>query len=406
VVTGRAARAWLDRHDRWIARLAGTSEPARGELPAWRTLALVIGFVAFWRLAIVALATFFGRLGIVTCGVGVEAPWRYSACWDTQTYQIIAARGYDYTPDAPSSVAFFPAFPLLMRYANNWLPGPGDVKAAVIANGVLLLLATLYVFLLIRIDFGESIAWRSLAFLLAFPSAFFFTAAYPEVLFLFALAGSLYHARRGQWLLAGLFGALASAAKFIGILLIVPLVIELLAQRRHALRTPSSLGVLLAPLGALGYFAWLQWRFGDFRAFFEAQQNWTRESGESVFFMGVSHLLGDSATAETYYPASTTPIQDVWIVFDTTLLWLFIAAGVVLWLRVRPSYGALVLAPSLALGFSGNPQSLNRYLVVLFPAFILLAMIRSEPVRNALLMLFAMGLMVTAMFFVGSMWAG
>src|SRR3712207_7954484 len=53
-----------------------------------------------------------------------------------------------------------------------------------LVNLVALLAAALYVFLLVRIDEGESVAWRTLALLLLFPSAFFFTAAYSETVFL------------------------------------------------------------------------------------------------------------------------------------------------------------------------------------------------------------------------------
>ncbi|HEX5164599.1 MAG TPA: hypothetical protein VFV93_04320, partial [Thermomicrobiales bacterium] len=85
---------------------------------------------------------------------------------------------------------------------------------------------------------------------------------------------------------------------------------------------------------------------------------------------------------------------------------LFLAAGIYLWLRVRASYGALVIAPSLLFGLSGNPQSLNRYLLVLFPVYILLAQIRSEAIRLAIIIAFGLGLAIEGFFFMNEMWAG
>ena len=57
-------------------------------------------------------------------------------------------------------------------------------------------------------------------------------------------------------------------------------------------------------------------------------------------------------------------------------------------------------------GLSGNPQSLNRYLLVLFPVYILLAQIRSEAIRIAIIIAFGLGLGIEAFFFMNEMWAG
>ena len=73
---------------------------------------------------------------------------------------------------------------------------------------------------------------------------------------------------------------------------------------------------------------------------------------------------------------------------------------------MRPSYGALVLAFALVPAFSGSPQSLNRYLAVLFPAFILLGRVKSEALRSAITVTFTMGLALTTYLFVQGHWAG
>jgi hypothetical protein len=391
----------------WLARMVGTSAPAAPQHLAPLTLAAVLGLLAVWRAGILLVSFIFDEAGQVTCGSGVPKPWKYSACWDTQNYQIIASSGYQYTPDGPSNVAFFPLYPLLMRWATDLSPGGGDVRAGVIVGTLAMAAAVVYVFLLVRADLGETIAWRSLAFLLMFPAAFFFSAAYTEPVFLLGIAGSLYYARRGQWLLAGLFGAAASATKLVGVFLIVPIVFEAVAQGALSRRNLRPLfGAALAPCGAIAYFAYLQWRFGDFRIFFEAQENWKRDSFSPSYFMGIERLLGDTETMLRFYPLTVTPIPTTWILVDTTLLLLFIGAGVLLWRYVRASYGAFVLASALFLGLSGNPMGLNRFLAVLFPAFILLALIRSEPIRQAIAIVFVMGLTIETYFFVHSWWAG
>jgi hypothetical protein len=137
----------------------------------------------------------------------------------------------------------------------------------------------------------------------------------------------------------------------------------------------------------------------------DAQTYWLRESFSPVVLLGLERLLGDKS-ALIYYPLTITPVPSVFLLMDTTLLLLFIVAGIVLWVRVRPSYGAFVLASSLVLVFSANPQSLSRYLVVFFPAFILLGRIESEPVRNAISVFFLLGLGFITYSFVNALWAG
>lgn len=401
---------WAARADALVARLAGRSEPAAATRMSWRTAGLVLALLAAWRGGLLLYTYLLGRLGQTDCGWGVEVPWTYSACWDTSTYQLISARGYDYAPDTPSSIAFFPLYPMVMRYADRLVPGPGDVFASLIFTHLALVVAAFYVFLTVRADFSETIAWRTLFFLLIFPSAWFFGAAYPEAFFLLGVAGCLYHARRGHWIVAGLFGIIAGLTKLTGVLLIVPLVMEMAAQRTlpgmERANPRAWLGALLAPLGTVGYFGWLHLEYGSFRVFFESQENWVRESNRPVFLYAFDRLLGDTTGMLTFYPRTITHFPTFWVLYDALLLVLFFVAGVVLWRQVRPSYGALVIAMCLVLTFSGNPQSINRYVAVLFPVFILLARIRSEPVRNAIALVFVMGLALETYLFVNALWAG
>lgn len=413
---GGGIREWLARRDPLIARVVGESGPAPRPRLSLATAGLIVALLAVWRAAIFGFSSLLDRLGETNCGWGTPGYWKYSACWDTNTYQLIAARGYDYAPDTPSAIAFFPLYPLIMRYADRWLPGPGDVKASLLVTHAALLLAVFYVYLAVRAlggerDADEPLAWRTLVFMLAFPSAMFYAMAYPEALFLLAVAGSLYHARRGQWLLAAGYAAFGSAAKLVGVLLVVPLAIEMLTQRALPWMRRASWqalpALLLAPMGLVAYFGWLHARWGSFTVFFEAQENWRRGSRVPVVVHAGEWLAGDRSVADRYYgPDSIAPFAEVFLLADAALLVLFIVAGAVLWRTVRPSYGALVAVIPLALLFSGNPQSMNRYVAVLFPAFILLARIRSEPLRDVLLLVFTVGLALETYLFVNALWAG
>jgi len=121
--------------------------------------------------------------------------------------------------------------------------------------------------------------------------------------------------------------------------------------------------------------------------------------------MGIERLLA-VPTRCFYYPPNSLPLRTPFLLLDTTLFWLFVAAGVYLWLRVRPSYGALVIGLALLPALSGSPQSINRYVAVAFPAFILLARVTNEAIRYALAVAFTLGLALTTYLFVQGYWAG
>lgn len=391
-----------------IERFFGRTRPAIAARVSVATAARLAGLVVIWRLGILMVSIGWGRLPIVTAWPPeIDVMWlfRYSVRWDSGWYLTIASDGYSYDPAYPSSVAFFPLFPLLIRMTDAVLPG-SDVLAALIVVHLALAGAVLYIFRLLAAEYGRRIAWRAIFFLLIFPGAFFFSAVYNEALFLFAAAGALYHARRGQWVWAALFAIGGSATKLVGVLLIVPLIVELLAQRGRSVRdlVPGA-WILAAPLGALAYFAYLQAAFGSFRVFFETEAHWHREAFSAVMLMGFEYLAGDEGPL-LFYPASSMPLAPVYLLLDTTLLWLFIGAGVILWRRYSPTYGAFVLVFTLVPALSGSPQSVNRYVAVLFPAFIILAHIRSETLRAALSFVLIMALAFTTHLFVNGYWAG
>ena len=392
----------------WLTRLFGVSAPAPAPRLTRNAVLSLLGLLAVWRLSILFFSYVHGRMLIATqwpADVDVMWMWRYSVRWDAGWYLAIAADGYTYFPQYASRVAFFPAFPLLIRGVNAVLPG-SDVMAALLIVHVALIAAVIYIYKLITIDFGETVAWRSVAFMLVYPGAFFFSAIYAESLLLLGFAGALYYARRGNWLAAGLFGAFAGATKLLGLVLIVPLVIELIAQGKLSWRRPlPALAVALTPLGTLAYFAYLQAEFGRWDAALQTQEHWFRQTFEPVFFLGIERIFGDTS-ALVQYPANTSPLKTAFLLMDTTLLWIFVAAGIVLWLRYRASYGAFVVTACMIFGMSGVAQSINRYVAVLFPAFIILGSLQSERLRNALALFLTFGLAMTTYLFIQGYWAG
>lgn len=107
----------------------------------------------------------------------------------------------------------------------------------------------------------------------------------PEPLFVGAIIACLFHARKKQYLLAGLFGAIAAMTKSPGILLLPALLISILLPRFREIVTThhmgkfikslhiSSIAVFLIPMGLLAVFALYQVQFGTFFAYFNSGDN-------------------------------------------------------------------------------------------------------------------------------------
>jgi hypothetical protein len=396
-------RAW-----ELLVRPVGEPAPAPPRLTL-TTILLIAGLLIVWRGTILVITLAWARLGIMNPWEGDEQRHllsRYSLRWDAGWYLSVIRDGYSYNPDSQSNIAFFPAFPYLARLLETVLP-MGEVLAGLLVVHLALFGALLYIYQLIRIDYPDDTAWRTLFFLLIFPAAFFFSAFYAESLILFGMAATIYHARRGQWLLTGLFGTFTGLTKLIGVILIIPVGLELLRQgalRRNNIR--AWVGGALTLAGGLAYLVYLQFSLGDFRAYFWNQEHWNRDSFDPDPFVTFAQFLTGQEMGYLPYPGELMELHNYYFLMDMGTLLIFLAAGVYLWLRVLPAYGALVLAGAMVPALSGTPLALARYMVILFPVFLLVGRIKSEPVRYAIAMISIFGLGLTTYLFVNGFWAG
>ncbi|MEK9200350.1 MAG: hypothetical protein AAB909_00070, partial [Patescibacteria group bacterium] len=137
----------------------------------------------------------------------VENPVLYSrGNFDGLHYTSISSIGYVYPQQA-----FFPLYPLVIRYLKPVFRD-AYLTGTILSLGAYLLAQYFFVKLL-RLDFDSQLAKTILLSLILFPTSFFFSFVYTEGIFFLFLVLSFFCARKGQWWLAGLFGALASATR-------------------------------------------------------------------------------------------------------------------------------------------------------------------------------------------------
>ena len=333
------------------------------------------------------------------------------ARWDAVWYLRIADDGYG---SSETRAAFFPLYPSLVESVG--VLGGGSAGARLVAGYVVALAAFLGALVLLyrlaALELGERRAPITLLLLAVFPGALFFGAVYSESLFLLVSVGAFYAARTGHWAWAGAAAAAASATRSAGIVLLLPLALFWWESRPR--RIQDGAWLLLAPAGLVAYVAFLGLSEGDGLRFLEVQDAWSRDfagpflgawDGLVAAFDGLRQLLSGGRTPVYFEPAGGDP----WRVATMNIMLLgflafAIAAVTGAWRRLpRPYAVYMVAALALPLTFPVEPQplmSLPRFLAVLFPIFMWLALWCEER-RNTeyVIALFAMGLgLFTAQF--------
>jgi hypothetical protein len=209
--------------------------------------------------------------------------WRWLqgwAQWDSGWYFAIATGGYGYIPGRQSTIAFFPTYPLAMRAVAT--VGLNAYVAGILVTVAAGAAATRLFFGWLSARLTPAGAWAALGLMLLYPYAFFlYGAVYPTALFVLTIVGAFVLLENDHPWLAGLVGALATAARPTGVVLVVALAVRAVERRRSAGEpvTWRDAGVLVSVLG-LAAFCVYQWRkFGDPFTFITIQSAWDQESG-------------------------------------------------------------------------------------------------------------------------------
>lgn len=293
----------------------------------------------------------------------IAEPWlRYDTAW----YIHNAMQGYH--PGNPS-IVFPPLYPTTIRVLASLLGG-NYTLASIIASNLACLIAFILLYKVVLLEFGSSaLARRTLVCLAAFPTAYYLVAGYSEALFLALTLGTFLAAFNRQWWLAGLLAGLAALTRSQGAILCLPLGWIAYVQLRETgfrvllSRVPAVVG---GPIGILTYFVYLnvnhlgmpdgayetKWQiftrlpWEALRAFFE---RWSR--GQTVSFEN------DNALA----------------------LALIVVLGFIVVFRLRPAYSLYVGSALgvILLRYHNGPQfeGMVRYVLVMFPCFIIMSMI-------------------------------
>ena len=310
---------------------------------------------------------------------------------DAQWFLRLATTGYS---PVDHSAAFFPMYPLGIRVVDL-VPGIGPLGAGLLVANAAAFGALLLLHALTRLELGAVAARRAVLFTALFPTASFLYAPYSESSFLLASIATFWFARRDRWGWAAVAGAAAAATRSVGVLLILALWVEAIAQWRRNGRPllPRLAAAAAVAIGPLLYAGWWAWRYHDLWAPLDAQRAW-RPDGANSPLMTVWSALRLAWRYQT------------WWLLDVTVVFLAIVGIVLAARRIPWSYTiyatSSVLLP-LLLPLTSRPLlSMPRFVAVLFPVSWgwAIAAARRRPPETAILVAFAGGFCLLAFLFI------
>lgn len=328
----------------------------------------ILSTFIIWRSLLIVVAMLYGYFfsyqytySAISYGNGslfkIFYPW---ANFDGIHYLTISSYGY-----SKLQYAFFPGYPGIISIVEKVWPDPLAIALIISNLSALILLFLLYK--LIKMDFGEQIANKTIWIFLAYPAAFFLGAAYNESLFLCLVVGSFLSAKKGNFWLAAILGIGASVTRLVGIFLIPAILLIWWTGDR---KKKDLLLILLIGAGTLGVCIRNYIGTGDPLSFVHSQPLFgaNRSGGEivllpQVLFRYLKIFLTNDIITLRYYVA----VQEFVLV---------ILSVIVIWIgrkKISLPYIVYSLGVILTPTFTGTFSSMPRYILAAFPIFIIIS---------------------------------
>jgi hypothetical protein len=306
--------------------------------PIWIALVLWIASNGFVHM-VAKIATWEGESKYA----GIASLCQHDCGW----YERVLTEGYDRSPrpDGGSNWPFHPLFPLTAYPLQHWLRLPP--KLALVLASKLALLFAIYGFLLLVGTETDTLAERVFSgSLVAFnPYVIYAHAGYAEPLYFASLTGAFFFLQERQWASSGIAGALTSATRMIGFVFVLSYLTAWwkAGNARPIWRQSDKiLGLMLCPLGAVLYMAYLYRRTGDALAQVHSQVAWGKALGNPIQVLSEAYSLH-------HWPR----VWAVMVIFS-------LLASIYLF-ALNKTELAVYLAASMLISLSGGFLSLARY---------------------------------------------
>ncbi|MFD0330028.1 glycosyltransferase family 39 protein [Streptacidiphilus monticola] len=171
-----------------------------------------------------------------------------------------------------NSVAFFPLYPALMRIVSS-VTGLGSYGAGMLVSVLASLVAAAGIYALTDRLYGRRAGILAAGLWAVFPGAGVAWSLYSESLFTAFAAWACWAVVTRRWTAAGLltlFAGLTRPSASVLVVAVCAAALVALYRRDDGLRPLS--GLLLAPVGFVGYLAWASWKLGSVTGYFTLQE--------------------------------------------------------------------------------------------------------------------------------------
>lgn len=306
--------------------------------------------------------------GLSNLAVRPWSSWLSFGTWDARHYTYLVELGYrDFVPSA----AFYPLLPWL-TFIVTWF-GPNALLAGYIVSNAASVAAIILFYKLVANWWDDEVAFYASLLLMLFPTGFYLNLMYSESLFLALVLAVFYLWDKKRPLLAALGAFFASLARPLGVLLIIPLLSEL---PRLLLTKYRKDTLLLAPLfialGALAGFSF----YLLFMAF-STGSPWTGFAAQE-FFLAKNNLLN------LFHPWQWLQANFLNIdlelhgfinsIIDRIVFGLYLISLYFIYRLKQPRLFWYSVVMGVVPALSGIMMAYTRYVLMVFPIFIVLAL--------------------------------
>ncbi|MEV5016049.1 hypothetical protein ACIGW1_29745 [Streptomyces sp. NPDC053780] len=306
--------------------------------------------------------------------------WDVLATWDGWWYLQVAEHGYHpslvrldsdglFTVQQ-NSVAFFPLYPALIRMVSE-STGLGLYGSGILVSVVSSFIAAAGIYAVISLLAGARAGTIAAGLWAVAPGAGVEWAVYSESLFVAIAAWACYAVMTRRWVVAGLLAFTAglnrpTSAVLIGAVGLAALVTLARpeSRREHGIRGPVY-AMLVAPLGLLGYIAWVGWSTGEATAYFTLQrEGWAHFFDYGAYTLDVLRNL-TVGKGDYHFAFSTPDLLSLQLVLALPFL-------IALMLRKRPPLVLVAYTLASIITVLGTQQMFGNTMRYLLPAFPLL----------------------------------
>lgn len=292
--------------------------------------------------------------------------------WDAPHYISVASFGYQKVGDAANFIILLPFFPILI-YIFKFIFQTNFLISGYLVSFVATILLAVMLYKLIILDYSKDIAILAVFLLFIFPTSFFLHIPYTEAVFMSVSVSAFYFARTKRYLLSFIFISLATFTKIAGLALIPAIFAEIFIFDRQKFNTRNIfLGMLISLSGISAYLFLNYFLWGDFFYFTIIQrQHWFEVfapmgQGLITAYQSLSWRSGLEKIMYGY--------GQIFAFFLAFIMSLYAL------IKVRFSYGIfsfIVLWISYSMSFW---ICMPRYILVIFPMFIVLALLSKNVV--------------------------